>query len=313
MGTFLDDEKQIPEANWQALLACAARGIQIVPATGRTVRGIPDRIRTLPGVRYAITTNGAVVADLKEDRIISTCRIPVDTALRVVRGIPDRIRTLPGVRYAITTNGAVVADLKEDRIISTCRIPVDTALRVLEMARDSGDDIMYDAYMDGIGCTTQYFYDHAERYAVSAGVAALIRKTRRVVPDNIRYVKEMGKEIDKINMFFTDMEARKRMRVSLGQIPGILVTSSIPNNLEINAAGADKGSALLRLAEFLGIGREETMAFGDGENDLSMLRAAGLGVAMENGEEQVKQAADFVTVSNNDAGVASAIRKFVLE
>ena len=112
-------------------------------------------------------------------------------------GIPDRIRTLPGVRYAITTNGAVVADLKEDRIISTCRIPVDTALRVLEMARDSGDDIMYDAYMDGIGCTTQYFYDHAERYAVSAGVAALIRKTRRVVPDNIRYVKEMGKEIDK--------------------------------------------------------------------------------------------------------------------
>ena len=265
-GTFLDDEKQIPEANWQALLACAARGIQIVPATGRTVRGIPDRIRTLPGVRYAITTNGAVVADLKEDRIISTCRIPVDTALRV-----------------------------------------------LEMARDSGADLMYDAYMDGIGCTTQYFYDHAERYAVSAGVAALIRKTRRVVPDNIRYVKEMGKEIDKINMFFTDMEARKRMRVSLGQIPGILVTSSIPNNLEINAAGADKGSALLRLAEFLGIGREETMAFGDGENDLSMLRASGLGVAMENGEEQVKQAADFVTVSNNDAGVASAIRKFVLE
>lgn len=67
-GTFLDDEKQIPEANWQALLACAARGIQIVPATGRTVRGIPDRIRTLPGVHYAITTNGAVVADLKEDR-----------------------------------------------------------------------------------------------------------------------------------------------------------------------------------------------------------------------------------------------------
>ena len=62
-GTFLDDEKQIPEANWQALLACAARGIQIVPATGRTVRGIPDRIRTLPGVRYAITTNGAVVAE----------------------------------------------------------------------------------------------------------------------------------------------------------------------------------------------------------------------------------------------------------
>ena len=172
-GTFLDDEKQIPEANWQALLACAARGIQIVPATGRTVQGIPDRIRTLPGVHYAITTNGAVVADLKEDRIISTCRIPVDTALRV-----------------------------------------------LEMARDSGDDIMYDAYMDGIGCTTQYFYDHAERYAVSAGVAALIRKTRRVVPDNIRYVKEMGKEIDKINMFLRTWKPERGCVFPLGRFRG---------------------------------------------------------------------------------------------
>ena len=230
-GTFLDDEKQIPEANWQALLACAARGIQIVPATGRTVRGIPDRIRTLPGVRYAITTNGAVVADLKEDRIISTCRIPVDTALRV-----------------------------------------------LEMARDSGDDIMYDAYMDGIGCTTQYFYDHAERYAVSAGVAALIRKTRRVVPDNIRYVKEMGKEIDKINMFFTDMEARKRMRVSLGQIPGILVTSSIPTTWRSTRQARIKGALFSDWRNFSVSAGEETMAFGDGENDLSMLRAAGLGL-----------------------------------
>ena len=260
-GTFLDDEKQIPEANWQALLACAARGIQIVPATGRTVRGIPDRIRTLPGVHYAITTNGAVVADLKEDRIISTCRIPVDTALRV-----------------------------------------------LEMARDSGDDIMYDAYMDGIGCTTQYFYDHAERYAVSAGVAALIRKTRRVVPDNIRYVKEMGKEIDKINMFFTDMEARKRMRVSLRQIPGILVTSSIPNNLEINAAGADKGSALLRLAEFLGIGREETMAFGDQLNDIEMLNQAYYSFAVANAREEVRKAARFQADSNVRGGVLKILK-----
>ena len=48
-GTFLDDEKQIPEANWQALLACAARGIQIVPATGRTVRGDPRQDPDAPG------------------------------------------------------------------------------------------------------------------------------------------------------------------------------------------------------------------------------------------------------------------------
>ena len=73
------------------------------------------------------------------------------------------------------------------------------------------------------------------------------------------------------------------------------MSSSIPNNLEINAEGADKGGALLRLAARLGNRqRESTMGFGDGENDLSMIRMAGIGVAMENGHESVKEAADYI-------------------
>ena len=102
------------------------------------------------------------------------------------------------------------------------------------------------------------------------------------------------------------------MRKVLAEIPEVLVSSSLPNNLEINAVGADKGGALLRLAELLGIRREETMAFGDGENDISMLRMAGFGVAMENAEEHIKAVADHITVTNNEAGVAVALRKFVL-
>ena len=102
------------------------------------------------------------------------------------------------------------------------------------------------------------------------------------------------------------------MRKALAEIPGIFVTSSLSNNLEVNAVGADKGGALLRLAELLGIRQEATMAFGDGENDISMLRMAGIGVAMENAEDHVKEAADYVTVTNNEAGVAAALRKFVL-
>lgn len=88
------------------------------------------------------------------------------------------------------------------------------------------------------------------------------------------------------------------------------MSSSIPNNLEINAAGADKGGALIRLAARLGIPREATMSFGDGENDLSMIRMAGIGVAMANGEESVKEAADYITETNNEAGVAKAICHF---
>ena len=119
--------------------------------------------------------------------------------------------------------------------------------------------------------------------------------------------------VEKINYFFNNQDERLRARKALEARGDVLVSSSFRNNLEINAMGADKGSALLRLANHLGIGRTETMAFGDGENDLSMIECAGFGVAMENGEEVVKAAADYITITNNEAGVAKAIRQFVLK
>ncbi|MCI8454827.1 MAG: HAD family phosphatase [Lachnospiraceae bacterium] len=265
-GTLLDDEKRVPQKNLEALRACAKRGIEIVPATGRTFLGIPD--------------------ELKE---------------------------LPGVRYAITINGASVVDLKENRILGTCRMPAETAAEVMLMARQSPHDIMYDVYVDGVGYTMDCFYQNMEKYVPSPGLAELIRKTRRVVLDHIAYIRESGREVEKINLYFLDMAVREEMRQKLMRLPGLLVSSSIPNNLEVNAAGADKGSALLRLAEFLGVERKQTMAFGDGENDLTMIKLAGIGIAMANGEEHVKAAADFVTCTNNEAGVAAAVRQFILQ
>lgn len=265
-GTFLDDEKNIPEENMKALAECASRGIEIVPATGRTLGGVPEEIKTLPGVRYAIVTNGAVIMDLKENREIDACRMT------------------PGL-----------------------------ALQVMELARKSPDEIMYDVYIEGTGYTTEEFYRNIGHFVPAAGLAAHVKRTRRVVPNHIAYIRERNVPADKINLFFTKPEARERMRRALKEIPGILVSSAIPTNLEINAAGADKGSALLRLAAYLGLDREATMGFGDGENDLSMLTMAGIGVAMKNGEESVKAAADYVTLTNNEAGVAAAIRRFALK
>ncbi len=264
-GTFVDDRKHMIDENIQALTECAERAIQIVPATGRTIIGIPDELKNLPGVRYAITVNGASVVDLKTGEIISSCLLKAETAIKI-----------------------------------------------MELVRDCEDDIMYDAYIDGVGYTRQSFWDNLAYYVPNQGIHDLVRKTRKPVPDNIEYIREHCEYVEKINLFFVKEEARMRMRKVLTDIPGILVSSSLSNNLEINAAGADKGSALIRLAEHLGISQEETMAFGDGENDISMIRMAGFGVAMENAEECVKAVADHITVTNNEAGVAVAIRKYVL-
>lgn len=85
---------------------------------------------------------------------------------------------------------------------------------------------------------------------------------------------------------------------------------SEPFFLEVVPKGVDKALSLAVLLKRLGLTREETVACGDGFNDLSMIRFAGLGVAMGNAQPIVKEAADFVTLSNDEDGVAYVIEKF---
>ena len=68
----------------------------------------------------------------------------------------------------------------------------------------------------------------------------------------------------------------------------------------------------MKLGEILGIKKDEIMAFGDGSNDMDMIRRVGFGVAMENGIDEIKEAADYITETNDEHGVAKAIEKFVL-
>jgi hypothetical protein len=87
---------------------------------------------------------------------------------------------------------------------------------------------------------------------------------------------------------------------------------SSPYFLEILDKRVNKGTGVKALAEKLGIGREEIMTLGDQENDIAMLEYAGMGVAMDNAIDKVKEVSNFVTKSNLEDGVAYAIEKFVL-
>ena len=86
----------------------------------------------------------------------------------------------------------------------------------------------------------------------------------------------------------------------------------MPTDLEITSKDADKGEALMSLAAGLGLRREEVMAMGDGNNDLGLMNAAGVSVAMGNSAPEVLEAADFQTSDNEHDGVAEAIRYHVL-
>lgn len=90
------------------------------------------------------------------------------------------------------------------------------------------------------------------------------------------------------------------------------VVRSTPYFLEFLNKEVNKGTGVKLLADHLGVKQEEVMTFGDAENDLDMIVYAGMGVAMANGFEEVKEAANYITDSNEEDGVAKAIEKFVL-
>lgn len=135
----------------------------------------------------------------------------------------------------------------------------------------------------------------------------------KVIDDFYRYVKTHQPEITKIAVFDdgnTLADFSKRIESQVGEME---ISSSFNYlNLEISPAGVSKASALLKLTEQHNIPIVQTAAIGDNYNDSLMLTLAGLGIAMGNAPEKVKQVADQVTGSNQEAGVAQAIRRYLL-
>lgn len=110
-----------------------------------------------------------------------------------------------------------------------------------------------------------------------------------------------------------NQEIREQIEKELQAHSELEVTNSSPKNLEINAMGVSKAKALATVCERLGLTMANVLAMGDSLNDLAMIEEAGCGVAMGNAQEIVKEAADWVTGTNDEDGVAQAIRKFVLD
>ena len=105
-------------------------------------------------------------------------------------------------------------------------------------------------------------------------------------------------------------ELEKEMYEHLKDRMGVF--RSEPYFLELVPKGIDKAQSLAVLLKEIGLTREEMIAIGDGFNDLSMIQYAGLGIAMANAQEVVKENADFITLSNEEDGVAYAAEKFIL-
>ncbi len=229
---------------------------------------------------------------------------------RTFGGVPEMVRSLPFVRYGICINGGSVWDAQIDGAIHTAEIPYERAEEIFDYVEQF--HTMYDCYVDGWGKSDRKFFDHLLDY-VDEDVVKIIKATRSPVDDFRDYIRSLGHDIQKIILFFRDLEVHDRMIEKIrADLPDMAVTAALPCNIELNNKDANKGAALRILCEHLGFGPEQAMAFGDGGNDQSMIETAGLGVVMANGVPELKAAADYIAMGNDEDGVAAAIEKFVL-
>lgn len=249
-------------------------------------------------------------------RAVARGALVVPTTGRFFGMMPAAVRELPFVRYAITVNGAQVYDRVADAAIVREEIPLETAVAVMRLL--DGYDVTYDCYRANWGWMGAAFKAKAVAYATDEHYLAMVRDFRREVPELKAHLAATAAEgdVQKIMLFArldgpADATAQVAEAVR-ARFPEIAVTSTTWNNLELNIASANKGVALARLAAHLGLSSANCIAFGDGRNDLTMIEAAGVGVAMANAHPDVRAAADDVTLSNDEDGVAAALVRYGL-
>ena len=286
-GTLLDRASRITPHTMEALTAAIRRGVVVLPATGRGLSSLPRAAAAIPGVRYALTSNGAAVWDLGPDPM---------AAVRSRYGEPGP------------------EPVAEPVCLYRHTLPAETARAVY-------------ALLDRYEGELNYFAD-GRTFKTPAGLAWTKARMQRllsteakqaddgrftILPDLHPYFEAHAGGIEKFCMFFDSKEQAEAVLPHLAALPGVEATQGAPDNVEATAAGVNKGTALLALAERLGIPREAVLAVGDSENDRKMLEAAGVAAVMANGMPSIKALADIVSQQDcNHDGVAELFEKLGL-
>lgn len=219
----------------------------------------------------------------------------------------DAVAHVPFADYIITSNGAVTYDAKTDEIITSQLLSAEKSKKVFEII--NSHSLTHEIYFEG-ECFLDGYSAKLYNYGnISAHYLKVLKDKANVVPDLSEHIGERG--VEKINIMHVVGDELQEVKDSFLNIGGIYVTSSIPENLEMNNINANKGYALSALCRILNISENEVMAFGDSGNDCEMLRTAGYSFATANAWDEAKKAAKSVTLSNEDDGVAVQIEKYL--
>ena len=256
------------------------------------------------------------------ERNLTAIRSITDKGIHVVistgrpfEGIPfDQIKGT-GINYAITANGSGIYEISTGKCLYENAMDEELVTPILNFLLTR--DIHMDAFIGGKGYTPVQCVETAQKLTVPSSIKNYIITTRTRLDNILQFIHENQLKVQKMTLNFYPaadgtLIDRETVRKFLVSNPSITTVCGGYNNLEFTRADANKGVGLRKLAEILGVNPDATMAIGDTENDLAIIEAAGIGVALGNATDAVKARADYVTTTNTKDGVAAAIEHFIL-
>ncbi|QKS71014.1 HAD family phosphatase [Paenalkalicoccus suaedae] len=269
-GTLLNKKRQISARTIEAIREAQAQGIIVAACTGRDFFEAEAPIREANLTMPIIGVNGADVR--LEDGTMVERKIIAPELFKKIRDVLEA----HDVYYEVyTSKGAFTKDVERG-----IDIIVDVLMSIEEVPSE------------------EYARAYAKERFHQGGVKLV---------DNYETLIETDPLL-KLLAFSKDDGARLAVREKLSQYD-LELSASAKDNIEITHKSASKGIGLTTLAHYVGVDMEETMAIGDNENDISMLRAAKVGVAMANADASIQAHANWVTKTNHEDGVAFAIEQ----
>jgi Cof subfamily protein (haloacid dehalogenase superfamily) len=230
---------------------------------------------------------------------------------RVFTGARLYAKQVGSIDPVIACNGAIISENIDGKVLYSNVMRIDDCLRVIDICRKN--DIYFHVYAGDVMMTEKLGFTSLKYFEKNKMLPPEDRVQIEIVSDIAEKVKEVKDKVSKVVVVNNDIELLGRTRGEIVQMEGIDVMSSNFDNFEVMNKGVNKGAALKKLSEILGIAPSEMIAIGDNENDISMLKYAGMGVAMGNGEDIAKEVSQYITASNDNDGVAQAIERFVLD
>lgn len=255
--------------------------------------------------------NSGVLSPANKEAIIKAGELGIAFVAVTGRGlgaVPRDFYDIDTFNYAVTSNGASITNVRTGERLKHFTVTAEDTLKLMDIAREVGSAV--EIFVEGKAYVNPDYYADPVAFGMPESIREYILWSRHPVDDIWEFIKNNAGEIENFAFVARDEEMHGRIVEAVkSTCPDNFMVDSECQWVEIMNVNCDKGRGLKILSDYMGIDIKDVAAFGDGDNDLEMLEAAGMSVAMGNASENLKRIADYITLDVKEDGLAYGINK----